>query len=152
MNEEIFFTFLKSLQKDYWKLHLLLSYLNEVCYVETKASHESHALAKCGETAKILIKLFTSIDSNLVNSDIQIIEYSIFGYYYPDHTFLIIKYKTKIYLLQSYYYSYFFSGKYGLQELSSNEYSLLEQILSVYDKYKIGKLTFESHEEIYHAI
>ena len=101
----------------------------------------SHSLARCYTTRSILNGLF-GIDKwyklqGLVTDDIEFKIVNLSGPEFPDHTFIIIKCRGIDYILQSYYYSYLLSGKYGVIKLSPAESVEINTILANYEYYQI---------------
>lgn len=122
----------------------MYSYFNTEC--ELDDFNVTHKFSRCFVTRQFIKMLLTksiredkieNIDSlyTMTPSDILIEEYELNGPSFPDHLFLIIKYKNKFYLLQSYYFAYRISGKYGLIALDETEYQELKDIIEGY-KYK----------------
>ena len=116
-----FYDLLKLLQRHYWKLHQV------IIYKDCQGSVPSSDLARCGVTKTILkniifdLKYIKQVNCN-ESPDVKVYEFSIDGKDFGDHTFLIIYYNNNYYLLQSFYYEYLFSGKYGLQILNQEEF------------------------------
>ena len=89
---------------------------------------------QCSNTRDFFVDLFTNENIKdciyYKNDKIISIEiYSLFGSYMlsnkkfiniPDHTFIILKFMDEIYLLQSYYNAYNYSGAYGLRKMDKN--------------------------------
>lgn len=150
--ERKFKKFFKVLQKNYWKIY----------QVDNLFNCTSHKRMQCLETRDFLIKLFidfgmdkkfsgasqkllgtnyqqkhSSISKEQFNKysedkvKIKIVELD--GSMYPSHTFLIIKIGKTQFLLQSFYYAYLLSGKYGLREMDEDDSKNLEKILDTYN-------------------
>jgi hypothetical protein len=96
----------------------------------------SHSFARCYTTRSIIDELFGI--SKWYNycqfspDDMAFRIISIGGPMFPDHTFVLIKVRGEIFLLQSYYYAYLLSGKYGVLQLDAESLAELDTILNTY--------------------
>lgn len=148
---------LKNLQKYYF--HIFIAIYNEletaaVCTFEfpqlyassAEGISSSHSLSRCYITRSILNLFFISPStmrstfipdiSNATwnepqNVDITTITFS--GPIFPDHTLIFLRTGTEFYILQSYYYAYMLTGKYGVIKLSKTE---AEKFLDILKHYK----------------
>lgn len=134
-----FYQFLKRIQRHYWKLHQIISLMKP----NKNFCKYSHDRLRCRTTRDVLSEIFirnkkeTNLQTYESNyNDIIITLISLVGDSFPNHSFMVIEHKGEKYLLQSYWYEYLFSGKYGLQKLTIEEYERLEQILNIYEENK----------------
>ena len=96
----------------------------------------SHSFARCYTTRSIIDELFGISKwynySQFLPDDMVFRIISIGGPLFPDHTFVLIKVRGEIFLLQSYYYAYLLSGKYGVLQLDAESIAELDTILNTY--------------------
>jgi len=100
--------------------------------------HRSHSHFRCWSSRRFLELLvgFDLLPHKAPEAgDVEVTEVSIGGRMFPDHTFIIIGYNNTYYIMQSYYYAYSMTGKYGLIKLSEGEKDLLKQLLGSYQEY-----------------
>ena len=99
---------------------------------ETKA----HSFARCYTTRAILDELFGISKWYTYNQfrpdDMKFRIISIGGMSFPDHTFIIMYFREEIFVLQSYFFAYQLSGKYGILELNNDSLRELDDILHRY--------------------
>ena len=126
---------------------------------------KAHSLMQCSNTSRILIDLFSkqvvynnvnipynykiindyldSIDKP-TNNNIIFYRFNIFGHYMdsnnnyynlPDHDWIILKYNSKLYMLQSYYNAYIFSGNYGFYEFNIQGANEFLQLMRAYNEF-----------------
>lgn len=111
---------------------------------------ECHNTVRCFTTVNML-SLFIFNNERVkptLGANIRVEKISLGGFLFPDHVFYHITYigkdgKVRFYILQSYYYAYLVSGKYGFIELTEKEESELQTIMSIYSMYS-GKTLDES--------
>jgi hypothetical protein len=111
---------------------------------------ECHNTVRCFTTVNML-SLFIFNNERVkpsLGANIRVEKISLGGFLFPDHVFYHITYiekdgKVRYYILQSYYYAYLVSGKYGFIELTEKEESEFETIMSIYSMYS-GKTLDES--------
>lgn len=106
-------------------------------YLDISDPHTiSHSVARCYSTRCVLSQIFGILSwyrtPGLVSDDMLLTSISLGGEDFPDHTFVTIKYKDDVYILQSYYFSYLLSGKYGVIKVSGNELQELADIITEY--------------------
>ena len=70
---------------------------------------------------------------------------SIGGPLFPDHTFVLINVRGEQFLLQSYYYAYLLSGKYGVLQLDAESLAELDDILNIYKAITAGEVWISHH-------
>lgn len=100
----------------------------------------SHSLARCYTTRSVLDGLFGMSKwydlRGLISDDMEFNIVSLSGSDFPDHTFIVLKFKGSHYILQSYYFSYLLSGKYGVIKLTDMEYAELNTVISNYSRFQ----------------
>ena len=100
--------------------------------------HRSHSHFRCWSSRRFL-ELLVGFDllplKDPEPGDVEVTEVSIGGHKFPDHTFIIIGYNDTYYIMQSYYYAYSMTGKYGLIKLSPDDKTVLQQLLRSYQEY-----------------
>ena len=106
----------------------------------------SHSFARCYATRAMLnaffdiSKWYDYPDFKPDDMKFRIIQLS--GNMFPDHTFVIIEFREEFFLLQSYYYAYLLSGKYGILQLDASSMRELDEILFTYkDLVDLGSIT-----------
>lgn len=136
---DVLLPLLQFLQKNYQSLFVLLS---ETLIADPNCNIASSKM-QCGHTSinmKTLLNCKKKVKDSSVNINIITMSGS---YWFPDHQFLYIEYMDKIYILQSFYNVYIFSGKYGLQILENEEIteflSLMSEYQKIYDETKKTK-------------
>ena len=111
---------------------------------------ECHNTVRCYTTVNML-SLFIFNNERVkptLDVNIKVEKITLGGFLFPDHVFYHITYiekdgKVRYYILQSYYYAYLVSGKYGFIELTEKEETELQTIISIYSMYS-GKTLDES--------
>lgn len=106
----------RSLQRSVEKIIIKSSIMQEINYTISKMFRREH-------DKNVYIY---QID---INGKIQD-EYSYTKF--PDHTFILIKYKYKFYIIQSFYNAYSFNSLYGFIELEGNEVNEFFEIIQDY--------------------
>ena len=120
----------------------------ETYLVKDNVDSLSHSFARCYTTREILKNLFGMDrwyrNPNLPSDDAIFRVVNIGGKLFPDHTFVIIQYKESVYLLQSYYYGYLLSGKYGVIKLLGDSFIELDNILEGYKNPNLQEYEIEA--------
>lgn len=105
----------------------------------------AHSVFRCWTSRTFFERIFSLQDTTswFVNTDpipgniiVSVISLGGAGGF-PDHTFILIHYDDVAYIMQSYYYSYTVSGKYGLLKLSLEDYNFLKFLIDEYYKQTI---------------
>jgi hypothetical protein len=139
--EDVLLPLLQFLQKNYQSLFVLLS---ETLIADPNCNIASSKM-QCGHTS-INMKTLLNCKQKVKDSRVNINIITMWGsYWFPDHQFLYIEYMDKIYILQSFYNVYIFSGKYGLQILENKEITEFLSLMSEYQKiYETKKVDVKS--------
>lgn len=113
----------------------------------TSADEISHGYSRCFTTRFVMEKILhfdewtpiTPINDGDHATDVYVTEVNLGGETFPDHTFLLLTYRDNCYLIQSYYYSYLFGGKYGLIKLDQAKRDELLTIINKYEQISDGR-------------
>jgi len=110
----------------------------------TSSDTVSHSFARCYATRSIIDELFGISKwynySHFSPDDMSFRIISIGGPVFPDHTFVLINVRGENFLLQSYYYAYLLSGKYGVLQLDAVSLAELNDILESYKAIANGEV------------
>ena len=127
----------------------ILTELNVNSVNPTAISDGGFSLARCFTTRFLLTQMLTgkqqlqenqlrtTFDLNTIFTGLAptIYVYSLSGSLFPDHTFILITFQKKVYILQSYYNMYMFNSVNGLLELELDEFKSFANMINFYVDY-----------------
>ena len=109
----------------------------------------SHSLVRCYSTRCILDALFDMSKwytyAGFKPDDMKFTIIEIGGRLFPDHTFVLIEFRESYFLLQSYYFAYLLSGKYGILQLDLESMTDIHEIFIAYQN--LSRRDFESEAD-----
>jgi len=151
---------LKNIQKYYF--HIFIALYNELLTAAIPSSDfpelyettcdkvkSSHALTRCYMTRVLLNVFFLKKNATYVETlpdiskaswrdalNVDVTTVSFTGPIFPDHTLIFLRTGDEFYILQSYYYAYMITGKYGAIKLSKTEAEAFLHLLTQYKAYE----------------